>query len=137
MGKLGLALLEMKEARQARPDDPMVAFVYLDLLRLEDLPSAVLEAQSIAESPDVPALVLSACINILAMHAEQVSDEQFDSIAQQVLAWCRRFDQAPISIKRGRRSWPCPTSIEGLSTFERAESLGLDRHSKRANNSIP
>ena len=44
MGKLGLALLEMKDARQARPDDPMFAFVYLDLLRLEDLPSAVSEA---------------------------------------------------------------------------------------------
>ena len=95
MGKLGLALLEIKEARRARPDDPMFVFVYLDLLRQEDLPSAVSEAQSIAESPDVTALVLSACINILAMHAEQVSGEQFDSIAQQVLAWCRRFDQAP------------------------------------------
>ncbi len=95
MGKLGLALLEMKDARRARPDDPMFAFVYLDLLRLEDLPSAVSEAQSIAESPDVTALVLSACINILAAWAEQASDGQFDSIAQQVLAWCRRFDQAP------------------------------------------
>ena len=82
----------------------MFVFVYLDLLRLEDLPSAVSEAQSIAEMPDVPALVLSACINILAAWAEQASDDQFDSIAQQVLAWCRRFDQAPISIKRGRRS---------------------------------
>jgi hypothetical protein len=95
MGKLGLALLEMKEARQAPPHDPEVVFVYLDLLRQEDLPSAVLEARSIAESPDVPALVLSACINILAMQAEQASAEQFDSIAQQLLAWCRRFDQAP------------------------------------------
>jgi hypothetical protein len=95
MGKLGLALVEMKEARRARPDDAMFVFVYLDLLRLEDLPSAVSEAQSIAESPDVAALVLSACINILAVRAEQVSDEQFDSVAQQVLAWCRRFDEAP------------------------------------------
>ena len=95
MGKLGLALLEMKEALQARPDDPMFTFVYLDLLRLEDLPSAVSEAQSIAEMPDVAAVVLSACINILAAWAQQASGGQFDSIAQQVLAWCRRFDQAP------------------------------------------
>ncbi len=95
MDKLGLALLEMKEARRARPDNPMVTFVYLDLLRQEDLPSAVSEAQSIAKSPDVPALVLSACINILAMQAEQAPGEQFDSIAEQVLAWCRRIDQAP------------------------------------------
>ena len=41
MGKLRLALLEAKEARRAQPDDPMVAFLELDLLRLEDLPSAV------------------------------------------------------------------------------------------------
>jgi lipoprotein NlpI len=95
MGKVGLARLEMKEARRARPDDPMVTFVYLDLLRLEDLQSAVLKARSIARSPDVPAFVLSACINILAMHAEQVSGDQFDATAEQVLAWCRRFDQAP------------------------------------------
>jgi hypothetical protein len=95
MGKLCLALLEIKEARRARPDDPIFAFVYLDLLRLEDLPSAVLEAQSIAESPNVAALVLSACINILTAWAEQPSDSQFESIAQRVLAWCRRFDQAP------------------------------------------
>ncbi len=95
MGKLGLALIEMKEARRAQPDAPGFTFGYLDLLGLEDLPSAVSEAQSIAESPDVPALVLSACINILAMHAEQVSGEQFESTAEQVLAWCRRFDKAP------------------------------------------
>jgi hypothetical protein len=94
MDKLGLALLEIREARRAQPDDPEVFSFYLDLLRLQDLPAAVLEAQSIAESPDVSALVLSACINIFAMQAEQASGEQFDSIAQQVLALCRRFDQA-------------------------------------------
>jgi len=95
MGKLGLALLEMKEARRNRPHDPMFDFVYLDLLRLEQMPTAVLEAQRIAETPDVTALVLSACISILTMRAEQVSGEEFDLIAEQVLAWCRRFDDAP------------------------------------------
>jgi tetratricopeptide (TPR) repeat protein len=95
MGKLGLALVEIGEARRSRPHDPEVVFVYLDLLRQEDLPSAVLEAQSIAESPDLPALVLSACINILAMQAEQASGEQFEPIARQLLVWCRRFDEAP------------------------------------------
>ena len=45
MGKLGLALLEMREARRVHPDDQEVAFVYLDLLRLEDLPSAFMEAE--------------------------------------------------------------------------------------------
>ena len=42
-----------------------------------------------------------------------------------------------ISIKSGHRSWPCLTSIEDLSTFERAESLRLDRHSKRAQQLYP
>ncbi len=41
LGKLRLALLEIKEARQARPDDAIVVFVYLELLGQEDLPSAV------------------------------------------------------------------------------------------------
>jgi hypothetical protein len=95
MGKLGLALLEAREARRVRPDDPEVLFIYLDLLGREDLHSAVSETATIARSPDVPALVLSACINILATQAEQASADQFEGVSQQVLAWCRRFDQAP------------------------------------------
>jgi hypothetical protein len=95
MGKLGLALLEAEDARRARPDDPDVLFVYLDLLRLEDLPSAAAEAEIIAESPGVSSPVLSACINILATWAEQAADEQFEPMAQRVIAWCRRLDRAP------------------------------------------
>ena len=112
MGKLGLALPEMEEARRARPDDPEVAFIYLDLLRLEDLPSAVAEAETIAESPVVPALVLSACINVLATRAEQVAECQFESIAERVLALCRRFDQAPDLDQAGE-------SLVALSYFNR------------------
>jgi hypothetical protein len=112
MGKLGLALLEMKDARRARLNDPMFTFVYLDLVRLEDLPSAVSEAQSIAGTADVTALVLSACINILTAWAEQASAGEFDSIAQQVLAWCLRFDQAPDLDQAG-------PSLVALSYFNR------------------
>ena len=95
MGKLGLALLEAQEARNSRSEDPEVVFVYLDLLRLEDLPAAVVEAENIASTPVVPALVLTACINILAAQAEQAAHEQFASIAGRVLDWCLRLDQAP------------------------------------------
>ncbi|MFI5459228.1 MAG: tetratricopeptide repeat protein [Isosphaerales bacterium] len=112
MGKLGLALLDMEAARGEHPDDPEVAFVYLDLLRIEDLPSAVAEAETITGSPGVPALVLSACINILATQAEQTPDEQFESIAERVLALCRRFDQAPDLDQAG-------LSLEALSYFNR------------------
>jgi tetratricopeptide (TPR) repeat protein len=95
MGKLGLALLEAEEARRARPDDPVLTSVYLELLRLEDLPSAVTQAEIIAESPSVSAPVLSACINILATRAEQAADDQFGPMAERILAWCGRLDQAP------------------------------------------
>ena len=112
MGKSGLALLEMKEARHIHPDDQEVAFVYLDLLRLEDMTSAVVTAEKITESPRVPALVLSACINILATHAEQMPDDQFEPIAKRVLILCERFDQAPDLDQAGH-------SLEALSHFNR------------------
>jgi tetratricopeptide (TPR) repeat protein len=112
MGKLGLALLEVEKARRAHPDDPEVAFVYLDLLRLEDLPSAVVEAETITGLPGVPALVLSACINILATQAERAADDQFESIAERVLGLCRRFEQAPDLDQAG-------LSLEALSYFNR------------------
>jgi hypothetical protein len=93
MGKLGLALLEAKEARRARPGDPDVVCAYLSLLGREDLPSAVVEAQTIAGSPDVPAIVLLECINILANQAELVSSDQLEPISQLVFDWCQRLDQ--------------------------------------------
>jgi hypothetical protein len=112
MGKLGLALLEIKEARRAHPDDCEVVFVYLDLLRLADLPSAFVESEKIIESPVVPALVLSACINVLATQAEQVPDDQFETIAKRVIALCHRFDRAPDLDQAGE-------SLEALSYFNR------------------
>ena len=95
MGKLGLALVEAHEARKHRPNDPEVLFTFLDLLGREDLPTAVSEATSIARSPDVPAPVLSACINVLATQAQQAAAVEFEALAQQVLALCQRFDEAP------------------------------------------
>jgi tetratricopeptide (TPR) repeat protein len=112
MGKLGLALLEAAEARNAQPHDPEVGFVYLDLLRLQDLPSAVREVETIGSSPDVPSLLLSACINILAAQAEQADHEQFESIAPRVLDWCHRLDQAVDRDQVGQ-------SLLALSDFNR------------------
>jgi tetratricopeptide (TPR) repeat protein len=112
MGKLGLALLEMEDARRIKPDDPWFLFVHLDLLRLVDLPSAVAEAQRVVESPSVPALVLSACINILATQAEQAADAEFPPIADRVLAWCQRLDQAADLNQAG-------PSLVALSYFNR------------------
>ena len=112
MGKLGLALLEIEDARRFRPDDPEVVFVHLDLLRLEDFPAAVAEAETVAGSPGVPALVLSACINILSTQAEQAAADQFEPAARRVLDWCRRLDQAPDREQAGE-------SLVALSHFNR------------------
>ncbi len=112
MGKLGLALVEAEEARRARPEDLEVAFVYLDLLRRENLPAAVEQAQTLAESPSVPALILSACINILAAQAEQAANDRFELVARRVLAWCQRLDQAPDLDQLG-------PSLVALSYFNR------------------
>jgi hypothetical protein len=112
MGKLGLALLETAEARLVRPGDPDISVVYLELLRREDLPAAVVEAEVLSRSPSLPALVLSACINVLATQADQSADDQFESIADHIFALCRRFDQAPDLDQAGR-------SLVALSHFNR------------------
>lgn len=95
LGRTGLALLEINDARRARPHDPLVNFVYLDLLRRQDLPTAVIEAESLAQTPYVPAVVLTACITILATVAEEAPDDQFEPIARRVLEWCDRLMRTP------------------------------------------
>ena len=112
MGKLRLSLLEIEQARTAAPDDPQIAFVYLDLLRQEDLPAAVAAAEKIVGSGAATALVLVACINILALHAEQVASDEFEDLAPRVLDWCRRLDQAPDRDQAG-------ASLVALSCFNR------------------
>jgi tetratricopeptide (TPR) repeat protein len=95
LGRNGLAMLEIEAARLDRPDDPRVNFIYLELLRRENFPRAITEAESFANSPNTPAVVLSACIYILATSADEASDEQFRQIAARVLEWCDRLDRAP------------------------------------------
>jgi tetratricopeptide (TPR) repeat protein len=112
MNCLGLALSEMKEACRARPNDSQFTFVYLDLLRREDPVAAFDEAERIAAMPAVSALILSACINILAVQAEQASEDQLEKRAQRLFALCRRFDQAPDLDQAGE-------SLVALSYFNR------------------
>ena len=138
MGKLGLALLEIEDARRCRPDDPEVVFVHLDLLRLEDFPAAVVEAETVAGSPDVPALVLSACINILATQAEQAADDQFEPAARRVLDWCQPARSGPgPRTSGGVAAWPCLTSTAASCSSERPGSPKLERHSNTRTGSIP
>jgi tetratricopeptide (TPR) repeat protein len=95
LGRNGLAMLEIEAARLDRPDDPRVNFTYLEVLRRENFPRAVTEAESFADSPNTPAIVLAACISILSTRADDASDERFRQIAARVLEWCDRFDRAP------------------------------------------
>jgi hypothetical protein len=60
----------------------------------------------------VPALVLAACINILASEAEQMPGDEFASRAERVLALCRRFDRAPDLDQAG-------SSLKALTCFNR------------------
>jgi tetratricopeptide (TPR) repeat protein len=94
MGKFRLALLEVEDARETHPDDPMVLFLQLELLRLEDLPAAVAMVEKIVESPTVTALVLAACINILGTQAEQAATNLVPPVAERVYDLCQRLEEA-------------------------------------------
>jgi tetratricopeptide (TPR) repeat protein len=95
LGRTALAMLEILDAREARPQDPLVLFFYLDLLRCLDMPRAVSGAESLVLIPDLPAVVLTACIMILATVAEEASEDRFEPIARRVLDWCDRLMRAP------------------------------------------
>jgi tetratricopeptide (TPR) repeat protein len=95
LGQHELALLEVEEARRARPDDPDVGFFYLELLLRVAPDRAAREAESLAEAAGVPAPVLAACINIWSAAAEQVADGMFEPIGRRILEWSDRFESAP------------------------------------------
>jgi tetratricopeptide (TPR) repeat protein len=135
MDKPGLALLAAREARAASPDNPDVAFLFLDLLRQEDMASAISEAESIAASASVPADLLSGCINVLASRAEEVDVVELGSFASRVLAWCERLDRAqdrerarrPLlalaDFNRGMVFLRLNRKDEAIEAFKRAESM--------------
>ena len=116
LGKLPLALLEAAEARQNRPGDPMLDFLYLDILRRSDLTSAVAEAERIERSPNAPALVLAGCINVLADHADKLAQDEFLQIADRILSFSERFERA-----QDRHEIPLPT--QAVAYFNRAMVL--------------
>jgi tetratricopeptide (TPR) repeat protein len=104
LGKPELALIEVEAARRLGSTDPDDARLLLGILRRLDLPRARREAEALASDPDVPADVLAECINVLATHADSLPEDQFESIADRILAWADRFDRAP-----GREQVPALT----------------------------
>jgi tetratricopeptide (TPR) repeat protein len=95
LGEHELALLEVQEALQARPDNPDIVSFYLELLLRTDPSRASREAEALAAGASVPAPVLAACINIWSAAAEQLPDGQFEPVGRRVLEWADRFEDAP------------------------------------------
>lgn len=90
----GMALSEIEEALRQAPDDPHSTAIYLDLLRVHDLPRAVREAERLAVRDPADAMVLSACINILAAHADDRPDTELPAISSRLRDWLGRFEAA-------------------------------------------
>jgi tetratricopeptide (TPR) repeat protein len=116
LGKPELALLEIEEARRLGSTDPDDDFLYLGILRRLDLPRARREAEAFASDTNAPAAVLAECINVMATHADDLPDDQFQAVAEHILAWADRFDRAP-----GREEVTAPTLA--LLQFNRGMTL--------------
>ena len=87
--------LEIEDARRLDPGDSINDQQFLDIVRYVDLPRARREAEALASRPNAPASVLAACINVLATHADDLTDDQFEQVAHQILELADRFDRAP------------------------------------------
>ena len=95
MNKPELGLIEIREARAIRPDDPAQDFLYLSLLRRVAPDRAVEEARRFARDEGTAAIVLASAINILADQAEALDETGFAPEARRILDLCDRFDRAP------------------------------------------
>jgi tetratricopeptide (TPR) repeat protein len=95
LGKYELALMEIEHARRLNPDNPDDVYTYLEILRRIDLPRARLEAETLAPRLDIPAGILAQCVNVLATYSDLLADDQFEPVAEQILAWAGRFERAP------------------------------------------
>ena len=110
--ELDLALVEILEAQRLRPGHPNYDFLFLEILREANLPKAIQTVEEFALNPALDAKVLAGCVHVLATHADQPSDEPFQSVAQKILELSDRFDHAP-----GRDR--VPASILAMVQFNR------------------
>ena len=94
LGKPELALLEIEEARRAEPN-PDNDHLFLEILRRVDLTRAVREAEALAVTSHIRADVLAECINVLATHADNLPDDQFEPVGRRILDWSEQFERAP------------------------------------------
>jgi hypothetical protein len=111
-----LALIEIDEARKARPNSTIQDFLLLEILRRTSFDRAVREAEALASSETATAPLLAAVINILAIQAETLPGDEFPAFGKHILGLCDRFDRAP-----GRNL--IPASLLSLVQFNRGMLL--------------
>jgi tetratricopeptide (TPR) repeat protein len=116
LDKSELALVEIESARRLGANDPALDWLFLGILGRFDGPRARREAETLAANPDLSALVLAECINVMAIQADDLPDDQFRDVAGPILAWADRFDRAP-----DREGVPGPT--RALLDFNRGITL--------------
>lgn len=96
MGHPGLALMEIEEARRGGVAlSARFLPLYLEILRIADLPRAIREAETNLDGGAAPAMLLAACIKIWATQMIDQSGGQFEAVARLLLDAAERFEFAP------------------------------------------
>jgi len=137
MGKLGLALLEMEEARRVHPGDPRLPW---SISTCSGLRTCLLRSWKRKRSPSCPVCLPWFCRRVSTSWRPRLSRCPRTSSTRSPSA-CSRYAVASIRLrilsKQERRSWPCLTSTEESYTSERAESLRLRQAFERAQQLYP
>ena len=95
LGHYELALQEALKATASNSANEKYLYLYLELLRRTDLNRALHEAHRLVNDPSTGATVLAECVNILAIHMEKLSEQEFDEKFMMMLKWIERFQNAP------------------------------------------
>ena len=95
LGHYELALQEALKATASNSANEKYLYLYLELLRRTDLNRALHEARRLVNDPSTGATVLAECVNILAIHMEKSSEQEFDEKFMMMLKWIERFQNAP------------------------------------------
>jgi tetratricopeptide (TPR) repeat protein len=93
--ELDLALIEIEEARRQGENHRNDDFLLLEILRQANLSRAIQAVDELASDPALDAKVLAECVHVLATHADQLTDEQFQTVARRILELADRFERAP------------------------------------------
>jgi tetratricopeptide (TPR) repeat protein len=95
LGWFELARLSIEEALHSLPETPFYVILHLEILRRLDLQLAVAEAERWVAAPATDARILAACLNVLAIQADNLPDDQIDAFRSLFEDAIQRFDRAP------------------------------------------